>query len=219
MRRKKKPGRRDHHPAPPPVVTPETVHEQRAAGLLSRISTLPLRPPEAVVTSVPPPRRASSSPELVEVGREPLLHTAPPSTSAPAEPTLPPQADVEATTVRPRHYDLRLPDGRLVPLSRRATVIGRRSDQPHPPPADADLVVIDDPGRSLSRHHVLLEVGADSFVRAVDLHSGNGTTLVSTTGEISELEAGTPTRVRAGSVLSIGDHAVTVVRRRPEPIA
>ena len=109
----------------------------------------------------------------------------------------------------------RAPAGRGLVAARlgtaaRAVVVGRRTDQPPPPPAGAVVVALDDPGRSLSRHHVSVVIGADGGVWVTDLGSGNGTTLVSTTGEVTELEAHTPVRVRVGSLLSIGDHAATV---------
>lgn len=251
MRRKKdKPRRREQHPTPPPVITAETIREQRAAGLLSRITTLPLQPPAPIVTSPPPPARASSgfvvedhrsgpaqlapvSPEstapsadaafaplAAPIPQAPPLPFTTPRQSAPDQPvggdavaTVP---DLEATTLRPRHYGLRLPDESVVPVTRRAIVVGRRTDRPLPPPTDADVVALDDVGRSLSRHHVSIVIGVDAAVWVTDLGSGNGTTLVSTTGEATELDAHTPTRARVGSLLSIGDHSVTVVRHRPE---
>lgn len=254
MRRKKdKPRRREQHPTPPPVITAETIREQRAAGLLSRITTLPLQPPAPIVTSPPPPARASSGFVVEDHRSEPVRlapvgpeNTAPPSVapfapfaplaapipqapplplttprqSAPAQQVggdaVPSVPDHEATTLRPRHYGLRLPDESVVPVTRRAIVVGRRTDRPLPPPNDADVVALDDVGRSLSRHHVSIVIGTDAAVWVTDLGSGNGTTLVSTTGKVTELDAHTPTRARVGSLLSIGDHSVTVVRHRPE---
>jgi pSer/pThr/pTyr-binding forkhead associated (FHA) protein len=255
MRRKNdKSGRREQHSAPPPVVTPETVREQRAAGLLSRITSLPLRPPEPIVTSAPPSPRASSAFVVEPPRRQPApigpghpVEAAPPvapprapdapiTTTSPEPPIAPARRsptgacadddagggadqldhDLEATTLRPRHYGLRLPDESVVPLTRRAVVIGRRTDQAAPAATDAQLVALDDPGRSLSRRHVSIVIGTDGAVWVTDLDSGNGTTLVSTSSEITELEAHTPRRVRVGSLLSIGDHAVTIVRRHLE---
>nr|WP_228498089.1 FHA domain-containing protein [Frigoribacterium sp. VKM Ac-1396] len=254
-RKKNERRRREQRPTEPPVVTAQTVREQRAAGLLSRITTLPLEPPATIVTSVPPPPRASSgfvpptSPTIDRgspVGATPVTRgtvpVEPSSAATPHAPTVgaptPPPAsprppaspcaerpfderspggpDLEATALRPRHYGLRLPDQSVVPVTARAVVVGRRTDQPPPPPAGAVVVALDDPGRSLSRHHVSVVIGADGGVWVTDLGSGNGTTLVSTTGEVTELEAHTPVRVRVGSLLSIGDHAATVVRRRPD---
>lgn len=256
MRRKKNESRRRaQHPSEPPVVTAQTVREQRAAGLLARITTLPLTPPATIVTSAPPPPRASSGfvPSAsstidrgIPIGATPVTrdtafvepstaatrHSPPADAPTPPPPPPPPVSpgagkpfderspggpDLEATALRPRHYGLRLPDESVVPVTARAIVVGRRTDQLPPLPPDSDVVALDDPGRSLSRLHVSIVVGAEGGVWVTDLGSGNGTTLVSTTGEISELEPHTPTRVRVGSLLSIGDHAVTVVRRRPEP--
>ncbi|MGY3262795.1 hypothetical protein ACVJ1F_001944 [Frigoribacterium sp. 2355] len=251
MRRKKdKPRRREQHPTPPPVITAETIREQRAAGLLSRVTTLPLQPPAPIVTSPPPPTSASSgfvveerrsesaqrapvipestapsavaplAPLAAAIPHAPRFAATTPRRSAPDQPAggdaVPPVPDLEATTVRPRHYGLRLPDESVVPVTRRAIVVGRRTDRPLPVPTDADVVALDDAGRSLSRHHVSIAIGADAAVWVTDLGSGNGTTLVATTGEVTELEAYTPARARVGSLLSIGDHSVTVVRHRPE---
>ncbi len=254
MRRKKdKPRRREQHPTPPPVITAETIREQRAAGLLSRVTTLPLQPPAPIVTSPPPPTSASSgfvveerrsesaqhapvipestapsavaplaplAPRAAPIPHAPQFAATTPRRSAPDQPAggdaVPPVPDLEATTVRPRHYGLRLPDESVVPVTRRAIVVGRRTDRPLPVPTDADVVALDDAGRSLSRHHVSIAIGADAAVWVTDLGSGNGTTLVSPSGEVTELEAHTPARARVGSLLSIGDHSVTVVRHRPE---
>lgn len=250
MRRKKdKPRRREQHPTPPPVITAETIREQRAEGLLSRVTTLPLRPPAPIVTSPPPPTRASSgfvveehrsepaqqapvipgstapsaaaplAPRAAPIPHAPRFAATTPRRSAPDQPAggdaVPPVPDLEATTVRPRHYGLRLPDESVVPVTRRAIVVGRRTDRPLPPPTDADVVALDDAGRSLSRHHVSIAIGADAAVWVTDLGSGNGTTVVSPSGETTELDAHTPNRARVGSVLSIGDHRVTVVRHLP----
>ena len=253
MRRKKdKPRRREQDPTPPPVITAETIREQRAEGLLSRVTTLPLQPPAPIVTSPPPPTSASSG-FVVEERRSESAQHAPvipestaPSAVAPLAPLAPlaaaiPHAprfaattprrsaldqpagrdavpsvpDLEATTLRPRHYGLRLPDESVVPVTRRAIVVGRRTDRPLPVPTDADVVALDDAGRSLSRHHVSIAIGADAAVWVTDLGSGNGTTVVSPSGETTELDAHTPNRARVGSVLSIGDHRVTVVRHLP----
>lgn len=251
MRRKKdKPRRREHHPTPPPVITAETIREQRAAGLLSRITTLPLQPPAPIVTSPPPPARTSSgfvvedhrseSAQFAPVSPEstsppavtpiapfaapmpatPRMPVTTPTQSAPDQPVgrdaVPSVPDLEATTLRPRHYGLRLPDESVVPVTRRSIVVGRRTDRPLPPPIDADVVALDDVGRSLSRHHVSIVIGTDAAVWVTDLGSGNGTALVSTTGEVTDLDAHTPTRARVGSLLSIGDHNVAIVRRRPD---
>lgn len=72
------------------------------------------------------------------------------------------------------------------------------------------------PPRPLSCPHVSIVIGADEGVWVTDLGSGNGTALFSTTGDVTVLEARVPTRARVGTLLSIGDHAVTVVCRRPE---
>ncbi|KQO47866.1 hypothetical protein ASG28_10685 [Frigoribacterium sp. Leaf415] len=235
------------------MITAETIREQRATGLLSRITTLPLQPPAPIVTSPPPSARASSgfvvedhrsgpaqlapvSPEstappavapfaplaplTAAIPDTPPMPVTTPRRSAPDQPVggdaVPSVPDLEATTLRPRHYGLRLPDESVVPITRRAIVVGRRTDRPLPPPTDADVVALDDVGRSLSRHHVSIVIGADAAVWVTDLGSGNGTTLVSTTGEVTELDAHTPARARVGSLLSIGDHSVTVIRHRPE---
>lgn len=249
-RKKDASRRREQRPTDPPVVTAQTVREQRAAGLLSRITTLPLRPPETIVTSAPPPPRASSGfvataapatapstpigaipaprgtapvePRPPATGRTPPVEATAPSPPTSPDAGIPPghaspaAPDLEATALRPRHYGLRLPDQSVVPLTARAIVVGRQTDQPPPAPADATVVTLDDSGRSLSRHHVSIVIGSDGGAWVTDLGSGNGTTLVSTTGEVTELEAHTPTRARVGSLLSIGDHTVTVVRRRPD---
>ncbi|MEI5583126.1 MULTISPECIES: FHA domain-containing protein [unclassified Agromyces] len=77
--------------------------------------------------------------------------------------------------------------------------------------AGADPVAIDDPARSLSKTHALLEV-VDDRLLVTDLGSTNGVRIWPDGEEAIELESGRPTSVPAGAVLLLGDVAFLVDR-------
>jgi hypothetical protein len=77
--------------------------------------------------------------------------------------------------------------------------------------AGARPVAIDDPARSLSKTHALLEV-VDDRLLATDLGSTNGVRIWPEGEDAIELEAGRPTSVPEGAVLLLGDVAFLVDR-------
>jgi pSer/pThr/pTyr-binding forkhead associated (FHA) protein len=128
----------------------------------------------------------------------------PPGTPLVAEP-------VETPAARPQHgaWRLRGP-GNLDVLLLRPVVLGR---DPAPDPArpDAAPIPVQDPARSVSKTHALVEI-VDDRVMITDLHSTNGTRLLGTDGQARELEAGRPTEAPSGATVYLGEFEVRLDR-------
>lgn len=118
--------------------------------------------------------------------------------------------DVERTQVRPGTggpapvavLRIRLDDGRDFQLDR-SVLVGRnpvgQSGEQH-----AQLLAVDDPGRSISKTHLhLLTDGAGIWV--TDRHSTNGSAVTTPDGRRTPLAPGVPTFVTPGSSVHFGD--------------
>ena len=78
------------------------------------------------------------------------------------------------------------------------------------PPLDrAALLTIDDPARSVSKTHALLDLEAGALW-LTDLHSTNGSAVTDSAGLHTALEPGIRTVVAAGSTIELGDFAIQV---------
>ncbi len=133
--------------------------------------------------------------------------------SAPSGHRLPPphaDDDVERTQVRPGAggpaqvavLRVRLDDGRDFQLDRSVLVgrnpVGQAGEQ------HAQLLAVDDPGRSISKTHLqLLTDGAGIWV--TDRHSTNGSAITTPDGLRTPLVPGVPTFVTPGSIVHFGD--------------
>ncbi|MFN3924448.1 MAG: FHA domain-containing protein, partial [Pseudarthrobacter sp.] len=140
--------------------------------------------------------------------------------SMPAAPSLPVQGeqgtqhhvddDVERTQVRPGAggpapvavLRIRLDDGRDFQLDRSVLVgrnpVGQAGEQ------HAQLLAVDDPGRSISKTHLhLLTDGAGIWV--TDRNSTNGSAVTTPNGARTPLAPGVPTFVIPGSSVHFGD--------------
>lgn len=106
-------------------------------------------------------------------------------------------------------WRLRPDGGDTVALSGRV-VVGR-DPRATDAAAGAEPVAIDDPARSLSKTHALLEV-VDDRLLVVDLGSTNGVRIWPEGEDAIELEPGRPTSVPEGAVLLLGDVAFLVER-------
>jgi hypothetical protein len=169
-------------------------------------------------SALPPPFRTTgggpsspSTPAAAPVAPPPAVEPVPlPDTaawtpaapSAPAAPVVPPPAPVA-----PAGLALRLPDGTEIPLDR-TLVLGRN------PAGRADAhggvpVAIPDPGRSVSRVHLIIAPAEPGRAHATDAGSGNGTTL-ERGGARHPLAAQTPVEIHAGDRLLLGDVLVVV---------
>ncbi|MDT0194566.1 RDD family protein [Arthrobacter sp. AB6] len=117
--------------------------------------------------------------------------------------------DVERTQVRPRGgpvpvavLRIRLDDGRDFQLDRSVLVgrnpVGQAGEQ------HAQLLAVDDPGRSISKTHLhLLTDGAGIWV--TDRNSTNGSAVTTPNGARTPLAPGVPTFVTPGSSVHFGD--------------
>ena len=107
---------------------------------------------------------------------------------------------------------LRLPDGQQLALAT-ATVLGRNPVAPTG--SAARPVPVDDPSRSVSKTHALLELRA-GLPWVIDLHSTNGTTLTNEVGEAVVCEPGTPVPVGDGWLVGLGEYSVGILRQAAE---
>jgi hypothetical protein len=157
------------------------------------------RPPRVLPAFTPPP------------GSAPTPTVVPPSALTPPPGMRPVTEPVETPAVRaPRGaWRLRGP-ANLEVLLLRPVVLGRDpvSDPARP---DAAPIPLQDPARSVSKTHALVEV-VDDRVMITDLHSTNGTRLLSTEGETRELEAGRPTDSSSEATVLLGEFAVRLDR-------
>jgi hypothetical protein len=100
--------------------------------------------------------------------------------------------------------------GQLEVLLLRPVVLGR---DPAPDGASpgADPIPLQDPARSVSKTHALVEV-VDDRVVITDLHSTNGTRVLSAEGLVHELEPGLATRAESGATVLLGEFAMRLDR-------
>ena len=145
---------------------------------------------------------------------------APPAASAPAVPSVPVHGgqgprhhvddDVERTQVRPGAggpapvavLRIRLDDGRDFQLDR--SVLVGRNPVGQPGEQHAQLLAVDDPGRSISKTHLhLLTDGPGIWV--TDRNSTNGSAVTTPNGARTPLAPGVPTFVTPGSSVHFGD--------------
>lgn len=101
-----------------------------------------------------------------------------------------------------------LDDGRTIAVEG-PVVVGR---DPSPLPAEAKAVImrVADEGRSVSKTHLLLDVGPGG-VQVTDHHSTNGVRVV-TSGVEMTCVPGAPTPVPDGSTVRYGDRSLVVQR-------
>ena len=186
--------------------------------------------PSALIPSVqtplaqaPRPVQQQAVPQVVPPHAMPPaapVSFAPPSGSAPVVPSAPvlvepgtqhrADDDVERTQVRPGAGEpgrvavlrIRLDDGRDFQLDRSVLVgrnpVGKAGEQ------QAQLLAVDDPGRSISKTHLhLLSDGGGIWV--TDRNSTNGSAVTTPNGARTPLAPGVPTFVTPGSSVHFGD--------------
>lgn len=196
--------------APPPVPAPVTAAPPQPA-------------PQALITDPPVPEdpapAAMPAPApTAEPAPAPAAAPAPvPRATAPAGPPRAPVVEIahddelDVTVVVPRgalltDWNLVDRDGTAFRLHR-SNVLGR-----HPSgagaPSHAQLVLLSDPDRVLSRTHALLEVVEDELW-VTDLHSTNGSEVLEPGQPPRRLVPGTRERVLLGSVLGLGGRRVS----------
>ena len=172
---------------------------------------------------VPPPGLIPAAPQPSD---EPdrTVHDAPPLTlpafppppgfaPVPVVPTAPPSHEqrVETPTPRPRRgaWRLRAPGG-LEVLLLRPVVLGRDpvTDAAR---GDTAAIALADPARSVSKTHALVEV-VDGRVVVTDLHSTNGTRVITPEGGVHDLGPGRGAEAPDGATVMLGEFALALER-------
>ena len=187
-----------------PPATPAQAPQGPAPSAIMPSQTMPYTSPASFA---PPAGGAPVS------GLEPGAAQGAPPAGAPSGHPLPPahvDDDVERTQVRPGSgapaqvavLRIRLDDGRDFQLDRNVLVgrnpVGQAGEQ------HAQLLAVDDPGRSISKTHLhLLTDGAGIWV--TDRHSTNGSAVTTPDGLRTPLVPGVPTFVTPGSSVHFGD--------------
>ena len=193
--------------APPaaPQATPAQAPQAPAPSATMPSQTMPYTSPASFA---PPAAGAQASPVAFEQGAVQGFATA----GSPSGHRAAPHADddVERTQVRPGSggpaqvavLRIRLDDGRDFQLDRSVLVgrnpVGQAGEQ------HAQLLAVDDPGRSISKTHLhLLTDGAGIWV--TDRNSTNGSAVTTPDGLRTPLVPGVPTFVTPGSSVHFGD--------------
>jgi FHA domain len=170
---------------------------------------------------VPPPGLIPAAPRLRDEpdrtvrgapSRTLPAFTPPPGVGSPHAPAAPPAPEerVEAPQPRPQPGAWRLrATGGLEVLLLRPVVLGRDPVDAARP--DAAPIPLADPARSVSKTHALVEV-VDGRVFVTDLHSTNGTRVLTPEGEAQELAPGEGADAPAGATLLLGEFAVRLDR-------
>ena len=145
--------------------------------------------PSGPPTVPSPPTADEPTPEV------PVASTAPPTQPAPA---------IDVLTAASGAGSLRLTgvDGSVIHLEGRV-VLGRAPAADAADP-DARPVAVDDPARSVSKTHALVDARSGA-VTVTDLHSTNGVRVVSPDGTAVEVDPGVPAPVSEGQSLYLGD--------------
>lgn len=106
-----------------------------------------------------------------------------------------------------RRWTAILDDGREVPVG--GLVLLGRNPQPRPGEETAELVKLADETRTVSKSHLALDLD-DGGVVVVDRGSTNGSTVTTPEGETTACTPEQRVHVTEGSVVSMGDHWLTL---------
>ncbi|MGW4930897.1 FHA domain-containing protein [Agromyces sp. NPDC004153] len=176
-------------------------------------------PPPGLIPSAPPPSeepdrtvRAAPPRSLPAFAPPPGLRPTAVPGPTPAEggaDAVEERIEAPTPTPQPGAWRLRAPGG-LEVLLLRPVVLGRDPSAEATRP-DAAPIPLADPARSVSKTHALVEV-VDGRVTVTDLHSTNGTRVLTPDGEARELDPGVASEVAGGSTLLLGEFAVRVDR-------
>jgi len=180
------------------------------AATQRRGSTVPPPTTGGLVTSVPgmPVRSTPTAP--------PPREFIPTGFASVAEQLFAEDEDLDNTrlvqlTPQARPWRVRFTDGREVDLAG-ALVLGRNPAVP--PATTARPIPVDDPHRSVSKTHALLEL-RDALPWVTDLHSTNGTTVTNNVGEALVCEPGIAVPVGDGWAIGLGEYSLAVLRTEP----
>ncbi len=176
-------------PPPPPAPRPGAPTDA-SAGLVTGVPGMPARglTPPAVAEQAP---RFASAAEQLFAEDDSLFHT---------------QLVQRSESALP--WQIRFADGGQRAFAA-AMVLGRN---PVPPPGVvATPVALDDPHRSVSKTHALLEL-RDGMPWLTDLHSTNGTTVTNEVGEAMVCEAGVALPLGDGWTAGLGEFDLVLQR-------
>jgi hypothetical protein len=165
----------------------------------------PSEEPDRTVRDAPPRSRPAFPPPPAF---RPTIAPGPPSAQNGAQ-AVEERIEAPTPTPQPGAWRLRAPGG-LEVLLLRPVVLGRDPSAGAMRP-EAAPIPLDDPARSVSKTHALVEV-IDGRVAVTDLHSTNGTRVLTPAGEARELDPGVASEVAGGSTLLLGEFAVRVDR-------
>ncbi|WP_375424704.1 RDD family protein [uncultured Friedmanniella sp.] len=202
----------------------------RARALAPRTAQPPNRPAAAQVrpAASPAPSTADAAPvQPVPVEPAPVqpapvqpayVQPAPvqpaPVQPAPVQPARIQRPRVEPAPVEPVTVAVGAPtwvaeleDGRELAVT--GLVLLGRNPQPRPGEEGAELIKLSDESRTVSKSHLALDVDEHGLF-VVDRDSTNGSTFTTAAGEAFRCVPGQVTYVGEGSVISIGDHRLTV---------
>lgn len=151
-----------------------------------------------------PPARIGLPPGVTPADRP--VEPAPHRVERPAPPVFFPAPVVTPAAPAPERWMLVLPG--LPPRPLTSTVLVGRNPGPHPGYPDAELVVLPDEGRSVSKTHAVITIDGDALsVR--DLTSTNGTAVLR---DGAALLARSEVQLRAGDRIEFGSYPVVVTR-------
>jgi len=131
-------------------------------------------------------------------------------------PVLQPSSVDDATTRVPHRtrpqagWTLELPDGRVMPVEH-PIIFGR--DPIGDGYADAQLVAVPDSSRVVSKTHAVIQP-FNGRITVTDLHSANGSVVLSETGTETECEPAMPLIVRAGASVELGGFAIKLCQNK-----
>lgn len=196
--------------APKPEAQPEPIAEpvdpSTVISVPPGVDSATFRLPATRAVDAPPAAVAAPPVAAPLVGRAVSFAPPPPPPAAPVAPPAPVPPPVHAAV-----WTLDRPHGDSAVVVVGAVVIGRGpSALPEYP--GAQLVQANDPSKSISKTHALIGVDDDGLWVA-DLGSTNGTFVVTTSGEETQVQPGAPVRVSADSTIELGQYVIRVDRR------
>ena len=201
-------------PADPPtrtgrhaVVPAAPVHPDAPAPAAPPASAAPAAPPAPAPGPAPGPSAAGGWPPPAPAPHAPAPHAAAPA--APAAPATPPPAPFPAAPPAPAPgvgagWAVRLPDGTVAALDG-PLLVGRNPD----PQDGVRTVAVADPGRSVSKTHLMLGVD-EHGPWVVDRGSTNGTLVTLADGQRIVCLPDRRVRLADGSLVAFGDLALAV---------
>jgi hypothetical protein len=178
-------------------------------------------PPPGLIPAAPRPsdesdRAEREAPRTLPAFPPPPGKAPPPVLPVPSTPPAAAEASapverIEAPTAGPRPgaWRLRAPGG-LDVLLLRPVLLGR-DPAADPGRPEAATIPLADPARSVSKTHALVEV-VEGRVIVTDLHSTNGTRVLTSDGETRELDPGRGAEAPNGATLLLGEFAVGLDR-------